>query len=98
MSAVPELGRQIASISQTSERAQADLAQTQGVIDKLRSERESLVQQVATAAGKLGVLEQQVESLERRAVGAETRLETALKRPAAEKRKSGKHHGDLIGE
>ncbi len=95
---VQQLGRQIASISQTSERAQADLAQTQGVIDKLRSERESLVQQVATAAGKLGVLEQQVESLERRAVGAETRLETALKRPAAEKRKSGKHHGDLIGE
>ena len=85
-----QLGRQIASISQTSERAQADLAQTQGVIDKLRSERESLVQQVATAAGKLGVLEQQVESLERRAVGAETRLEIALKRPATTKKTSEK--------
>lgn len=95
---VQRLGRQIASIAQTSERAQADLAQAQGVIDKLGSERESLVQQVATAAGKLDALGQQVESLERRAVGAETRLETALKRPAAEKRKSGKHHGDLIGE
>ena len=95
---VQQLGRQIASISQTSERAQADLAQTQGVIDKLRSERESLVQQVATAAGKLGALEQQVESLERRAVGAETRLETALKRSAVEKRKTGKHHRDSIGE
>jgi chromosome segregation ATPase len=96
---VQQLGRQIASIAQTSERAQADLTQAQGVIDKIRSERESLVQQVATAAGKLGVLEQQVESLERRAVGAETRLETVLKRPAAEKRKTGKHHGDfLIGE
>ena len=56
------------------------------VIDKLRSERESLVQQVATAAGKLGVLEQQVESLERRAVGAETRLETALKRSVTTKK------------
>ena len=95
---VQQLGRQIASIAQTSERDQADLAQAQGVIDKLRSERESLIQQVATATGKLDALGQQVESLERRAVGAETRLETALKRPAAEKRKSGKHHGDLIGE
>ena len=95
---VQQLGRQIASIAQTSERDQADLAQAQGVIDKLRSERESLIQQVATATGKLDALGQQVESLERRAVGAETRLETALQRPAAEKRKSGKHHGDLIGE
>jgi uncharacterized protein involved in exopolysaccharide biosynthesis len=68
------------------------------VIDKLRSERESLVQQVATTAGKLGALEQQVESLERRAVGAEARLETALKRSAVEKRKTGKHHRDSIGE
>ena len=58
----------------------------------------SAVPEVAIAAGKLGVLEQQVESLERRAVGAETRLETALKRSAVEKRKTGKHHRDLIGE
>jgi chromosome segregation ATPase len=95
---VQQLGRQIASIAQTSERAQADLTQAHGLIDKLGSERESLVQQVATAAGKLGALEQQVESLERRAVGAETRLETALKRSAVEKKKAGKHHENLIGE
>ena len=87
---VQQLGRQITSIAQTAERAQADLTQAHGVIDKLRSERESLVQQVATAAGKLGALEQQVESLERRAVGAETRLEIALKRPATTKKTSEK--------
>ena len=93
-----QLGRQITSIAQTAERAQADLTQAHGLIDKLRSERESLVQQVATAAGKQGALEQQVESLERRSVGAETRLETALKQSAMEKRKTGKHHRDSIGE
>ncbi len=87
-SELQQLGKKIASITQTAERTQADLTKAHGVIDKLRSERESLVLQVATAAGRQGVLEQQVESLERRAVGAETRLETALKRPAATKKMS----------
>ncbi len=94
---VQQLGRQIASITQTFERAQTDLARAHGEISKLRSERESLVQEVATAAGKLGALGQQIESLERRAVGAETRLEEALKRPTTAKRKAEKpHQQDLI--
>jgi len=94
---VQQLGRQIASITQTFERAQTDLAQAHGEISKLRSERESLVQEVATAAGKLGALGQQIESLERRAVGAETRLEAALKRPIATKKEAEKpHQQDLI--
>lgn len=38
-----------------------------------------------------------IESLERRAIGAETRLEEALKRPTAAKKKSEKpHQQDLI--
>ena len=94
---VQQLGRQIASMTQASERAQTDLVQAHSEIAKLRSERESLVQDVATAAGKLGAVGQQLESLERRAVGAETRLEDALKRPPAAKRKAEKpHQQDLI--
>lgn len=89
--------RQIASLTQTSERAQTDLAQAHGEMNRLQSEREALIQQVATATGKLGALGEQIESLERRAVGAETRLEDALKRPAAAKRKAEKpHQQDLI--
>jgi len=94
---VQQLGRQIASIAQTSDRAQTDLAQAHGEMSRLQSEREALVQQVAMATGKLGALEEQIASLERRAVGAETRLEDALKRPPAAKRKAEKpHQQDLI--
>jgi chromosome segregation ATPase len=92
-----QIRRQIASLTQTSERAQTDLAQAHGEMNRLRSERETLIQQVATASGKLGALGEQIESLERRAIGAETRLEDALKRPAAAKRKAEKpHQQDLI--
>lgn len=92
-----QIRRQIASLTQTSERAQTDLAQAHGEMSRLQSERESLIQQVATATGKLGALGEQIESLERRAIGAETRLEDALKRPATAKRKAEKpHQQDLI--
>ena len=87
-----QIRRQIASLTQTSERAQTDLAQAHGEMHRLQLERETLILQVATASGKLGVLGEQIESLERRAVGAETRLEDALKRPAAAKRKVEKPH------
>ena len=92
-----QIRRQIASLTQTSERAQTDLAQAHGEMSRLQSERETLIQQVATATGKLGALGEQIASLERRAVGAETRLEEALKRPEAAKRKAKKpHQQDLI--
>lgn len=60
------------------------MAQAHEEMTRLREERESLIQQLATASGKIGAMEAQIESLERRAVGAETRLEEALKK--AEKR------------
>lgn len=92
-----QIGRQITLLTQTVERAQADFTQAQGDIKKLQSEREGLIQQVATASGKLGAVGDQIESLERRAIGAETRLEEALKRPTAAKKKSEKpHQQDLI--
>ena len=92
-----QIGRQITLLTQTVERAQADFTQAQGDIKKLQSEREGLIQQVATASGKLGAVGDQIESLERRAIGAETRLEEVLKRPTAAKKKSEKpHQQDLI--
>ena len=92
-----QIKRQIASVTQTSERAQTDLAQAHDGMSRLQSEREVLIQQVAMATGKLGALGEQITSLERRAVGAETRLEEALKRPTTAKRKAEKpHQQDLI--
>ncbi len=87
---VQQLGRQIASLTQISERAQADLVRAQSDMAQLRVERESLIQQLGAATGKLSALGAQIESLERRAVGAETRLEEALKRPASTKKKAEK--------
>lgn len=85
-----QIRRQIASLTQTSDRAQTDLAQSHSEMNRLQSDREALIQQVAMATGKLGALEEQIVSLERRAVGAETRLEDALKRPSATKMKAEK--------
>ena len=85
-----EIRHQIGSLTQTSERAQTDLARAHDEMNRLQSEREALVQQIATATGKLGALGEQIESLERRAVGAETRLEDALKWSVAAKRKAEK--------
>ncbi len=85
-----EIRHQIGSLTQTSERAQTDLARAHDEMNRLQSGREALVQQIATATGKLGALGEQIESLERRAVGAETRLEDALKWSVAAKRKAEK--------
>ena len=94
---VQQLRWQVASFTQMSERAQSDLVQAHDEMTRLRTDRESLIQQVAGATGKLGALVNQIESLERRAIGAETRLEEALKRPPTNKRKAEKpHQQDLI--
>ncbi len=77
---------QIALLTQTSERSQVDLAQAHAETSQLRAERESLIQQLGSVTGKLDALGEQIESLERRAVGAETRLEKALKRPTTERK------------
>ncbi len=77
---------QIALLTQTSERSQVDLAQAHAETTQLRAERESLIQQMGSVTGKLDALREQIESLERRAVGAETRLEEALKRPTTERK------------
>ena len=93
-----QIWRQVVALTQTSERAQTDLTQVQDERNRLQSEREVLVQQVATATGKTGALAAQIESLERRAFGAETRLEEALKRPTAAKKKAEKSpRQDLVG-
>ena len=61
------------------------------------SNREALIQQLATATGKLGAQAEQIESLERRAVGAETRLEEGLRRPMMLKKKVEKQlQRDLV--
>ena len=94
---IQQLRQQIASLTQVSERAQTDLTQAHDEMTQFRAKRESLIQQVATATGKLGALGEQIESLERRAVGAETRLEEALKRPQTTKKTARKpHQQDLI--
>ncbi len=85
---VQHLGRQIAAMAQTAERAQADLNKAHDDLAQLRAERESLVQQVAAAGGKLSAFGDQIEALEHRAVGAETRLEEALQRPAVQKKRT----------
>lgn len=75
---IQQLRSQIALLAQTTERAQVDLAQARAETTKLLAERESLIQQMGSATGKLGALGEQIESLERRAVSAETRLGAAL--------------------
>ncbi len=82
-----ELRQQIALLSQMSERAKADLILAQEEMAALRAERESLMQRVAVGTGKLDALATQIESLERRAVGAESRLEEALTRSATTAKK-----------
>ena len=63
----------------------------------MRTEREPLIQQLAMLTGKLDAQAAQIASLEHRAVGAETRLEDALKRPMALKKRVAKSgQADLI--
>jgi chromosome segregation ATPase len=82
-----ELRKHIALSAQMSERAKVDLTAAHEEMSKLRAERESLIQQVAAGTGKLDALVAQIESLERRAVGAEGRLEEALTRSATTAKK-----------
>ena len=72
-----------------------DLVQAHAEMTRLRANRESLIQQVAGATGKLGALGDQIESLERRAVGAETRLEEALKRSPLKTAKKPHPHASM---
>lgn len=85
-----QLRAELASRTQQSARTQEDLAKVSQAADQLRIERESLIQQLAMLTGKLDAQTAQIESLEKRAVGAENRLEDALKRPAITKKKAGK--------
>jgi chromosome segregation ATPase len=64
------------------DRAQSDLASLSHVANELRREREALTRQLALLTGKLEAQAELMEALERRAVGAEVRLEETLKRPA----------------
>lgn len=86
----PQLRAELASQTQQSARAREDLARVSQAADQLRTERETLIQQLAMLTGKLDAQTAQIESLEHRAIGAESRLEAALKRPAATKKKAGK--------
>ncbi|MCS6762994.1 MAG: hypothetical protein MO853_02110 [Candidatus Protistobacter heckmanni] len=85
-----QLRTDLASQTQQSTRAREDLARGSQEADKLRTERETLVQQLAMLTGKLDAKTAQIESLEHRAIGAESQLGVALKRPAATKKKAGK--------
>ena len=92
-----QLRAELASQTQQSARSREDLAKVSQAADQLRTERESLIQQLAMLTGKLDAQTTQIESLEIRAVGAETRLEEALKRSAATKKKTAKAgQADLI--
>lgn len=86
--------REAALAAQRFERAHADLAQLQAEVDRGREAREALAQQLAGANGKLGALAEQNAALERRAVGAETRLEEALKRAAEEAKQREERHAN----
>jgi len=92
-----QLRAQLATQIQQSEKAQNDLARVSQVAEQLRTERETLIQQLAMLTGKLDAQTAQIESLEHRAIGAENRLEKALKRPAAIKKKTAKvDQADMI--
>ncbi len=92
-----QLRAELASQAQQSARAHEDLDRASQAADQLRTERESLIQQLAMLTGKFDAQAAQIESLEHRAIGAESRLEAALKRPAATKKKAGKaDQADLV--
>ncbi len=85
-----QLRAKLAAQTQQGARTQEDLARASQTVDQLRIERESLIHQLATLTGKFDAQTAQIESLEKRAVGAETRLDEALKRPTTTKKKAGK--------
>ena len=87
---VQQLRARLVSQTQQNDRAQTDLARVSQEVAHLRAEREPLIQQLAMLTGKLDAQAEQIESLERRAVGAETRLEEALKQPKAIKKRVAK--------
>lgn len=92
-----QLRAELASQAQQSARAQEDLDRVSQAADQLRTERETLIQQFAMLTGKLDAQTAQIESLEHRAIGAEARLEKALKRPTGTKKKAGKEdQTDLV--
>lgn len=72
--------QQVSLLKHTLERAQQDLSRSQEDMSKLRNERELLLQQVASSTGQLGAMGEQIAALERRAAGAEERLEESLKK------------------
>ena len=83
---VQQLRTRLADQSQQYDRAQSDLARLSQEAGQWRAERESLIQQLARLCGARDAQAAQIEALERRAIGAETRLEAALKRPVAIKK------------
>lgn len=76
-----EIRAQYASLAQLKNQMQAAYDTLASGVDQLRIERELFIQQIATTAGKISAQTEQIESLERRATGAESRLEAALKQP-----------------
>ncbi len=85
-----QLRAKLATQIQQNERAQSDLTKASQEAGQLRTERESLIQQLALLTGKLDAQAAQVESQERRAIGAEKRLEEALKRSGTPRKKTAK--------
>jgi len=55
-------------------------AKAESNLERLSTERDSIVRDLAKASGRLSALTAQIESLERRAVSAESRLEKEMKR------------------
>lgn len=80
---IQKLRAQLQALGDDRERAQRELEKLCGEAEQLRTERDSLRQQLAALGGKLDAQTAQIESLERRAVGAELRLDTTLKRKMA---------------
>ena len=72
---------------------QTDLIKISAELEKQRTERESLVLQLATAASKLDAQAKQIEYFEGRANEAEARLEEVLRQLATPRRKQTKASG-----
>jgi chromosome segregation ATPase len=87
---VLQLRAQLELKTQEQERIESDLAREAAKADRLQAERESLLGEVAMLTGRIGAQVAQIESLERRATNAETRLEKVLQRPATHPRNSKK--------
>jgi hypothetical protein len=83
---VQKLRIELALLSDQHEQILKTNAKNESALELLSRERESIAGDLANASGKLSAQTSQIESLERRASSAESRLETEIKRRAKPQR------------